>query len=74
MPRATQNPAGLLDFVIAHKGLKNDAAFGRLVGLTPPQVSKMRHCKIRVTGDVLLQIHDRTTLALDQLRAALVPA
>jgi hypothetical protein len=70
-PITNQNAPRLLDFVISTKQLKNDAALSRLTGLTPPQVSKLRHRRTRLTGDILLQIHDRTTIELALLRAAL---
>lgn len=68
---AAQRPNALLDYVIAAKDLKNDAAFARLTLVAPPRVSKLRHNKLRVTGDLLLQIHDATGLPLTELRAVL---
>jgi plasmid maintenance system antidote protein VapI len=69
--RPPQDPVKLLDFLIAHLGLKNDAALSKALGMTAPQISKMRHGYNQVSGDTLLLMHDTTGLSIPALRAVL---
>ncbi|MGZ8317552.1 MAG: hypothetical protein ACXWVD_00485 [Telluria sp.] len=63
-----QNAAHLFDTLIKELGLKNDAALGRLVGITPPHISKMRHGSLPVSSEVLLRIYDNTEYSIEELR------
>lgn len=65
------NAAHLLDTLIRELGLKNDAALGRLIGVTPPHISKLRHGSLPVSAEVLIRIYDSTHYSIDQLRALL---
>lgn len=60
---------GLINYVIAQLGLKNDAALCRHVKLAPPIISKVRHGRMPVTATVLLALHERTGLTVPALRA-----
>lgn len=64
-----QNANNLLDELIKRFQLKNDAALCRRLKVPPPQVSKIRHDRLRVTPALLLKIYDATGLSIDDLRA-----
>lgn len=42
MPKRTIQPHALLDFLIEEKGMKNDAAIARILGINPSVLSKIR--------------------------------
>lgn len=69
--RPPQDPGKLLDFLLVHLGLKNDAALAKYLNMTAPQISKMRHRYNLVSGDTLLLMHDTTGLTIPTLRAVL---
>jgi hypothetical protein len=66
-----QNANHLLDTLLARYQLKNDAALARFVGIGPPQISKARHGKLRITAGMQLAIMAVTNLGLDELNAML---
>jgi plasmid maintenance system antidote protein VapI len=65
--RKPQNAGHLLDQLIKRYMLKNDAALCRMLDLSPPQISKIRHGVLPVTGNVLVAILHGTDLTLAQL-------
>lgn len=69
--KAPQNPNHLLDGVILHLGIKNDAALSRLLSLAPPVISKIRHQHLPVSPGVLLKLYDASGLSIETLRALL---
>lgn len=62
-------PSNLLDALIAHMGLKNDAALSRALDLSPPMISKLRNKTLPVSATVLVRMHDVTGLGICELRA-----
>lgn len=73
MEKPVQNSNALLDAVIQKLELRNDIQMARKLGLSAPQVSKLRHQKSRVTGDILLRMYDATGMSIEQLRGYLYP-
>lgn len=65
----TENPNHMLNHVLAHMKLKNDAALCRLLGVNPPVISKIRHGKLSIGPLMLLRLHDQTGLSIAQLRS-----
>ena len=61
----------LLDELLHRKALKNDAALCRLLKLAPPLISKVRHGKIRISGDVMIRIHETFGIAFPEMRELL---
>jgi DNA-binding transcriptional regulator YdaS (Cro superfamily) len=61
--------AKLLDFLIGHLAVKNDAALAVKLGLTSPVLSKLRNGRIALSAGLLLRIHDASTVPLADLRA-----
>ncbi len=62
------DPSHLLDTLQATLKLKNDAALSRILGLSPPVISKIRHRQIPVGASVLIRIHEVTQLSIAVLR------
>lgn len=69
--KAPQNPNYLLDGVIRHLDLKNDAALSRTLHLAPPVISKMRHARLPVSPGILLKLYDASGLSIEALRTLL---
>jgi len=62
------NPSNLLDALIEHLGLKNDAALARALEVAPPLISKLRHKNLPVGGAILIRMHEVTNLSMQELR------
>lgn len=62
------DPNRLLNEVLSKLCLKNDAALSRALGVAPPVLSKVRHRRLPVAADLIIQIHDATTLSIDEIR------
>lgn len=62
------NPDRLLDELLSRLCLKNDAALSRALGVAPPRLSKLRHRRLPVAADLMIQIHDVTKLSIDDIR------
>ena len=63
------NPNHLLDAVIKHVGLKNDAALSRMLEVAPPVISKVRHGHLPVGATLLLRMHEISDLSIRELRS-----
>ncbi len=76
-PRAPRNrstplpydPSRLLDTLRITLEAKNDAALARMLGLSPPVISKVRHQQIPVGASVLIRLHEVTGMSIAHLRA-----
>lgn len=62
-------PGKLLDELISHMGLRNDAALSRMLELSAPTISKIRRRALPVSAGVLLQMHEVSGLTIRDLRA-----
>lgn len=58
MERLTYQPNQLIDYLIAHLGLKNDAELVRKLDIQPAELSKYRHYKRTIGATFLLQVYD----------------
>ena len=63
------DPSRLLDTLRITLEAKNDAALARLLGLSPPVISKVRHQQIPVGASVLIRLHEVTGMSIAHLRA-----
>lgn len=68
---ASQTQHRLLDAVAQQLGAKNDAALSRLLGVAPPQLSKIRRGRLPVGATMLLRLHEITDMSIRDLRALL---
>lgn len=62
-------PNTLLDELVRRMNLKNDAALARVLEITPPLVSKLRHLRLPIGASVILRIHDVTGMPIKEIRA-----
>lgn len=62
-------PNTLLEQLISHLGLKNDAALSRILEVAPPVISKIRHRKLPVGASLLIRMHEVSGLSIRDLRA-----
>lgn len=69
--RPAQDQVRFVNFLLKRLGLKNDAALSRRLRLAPPLISKWRHNRLNVSGDVLVQIFLVTGIAIDDLLSVL---
>lgn len=67
--RHAQFPEELLDAMIARLKLKNDLALARLLGMTPPSLSKIRNGQVSVSSNVLVRMHEVSDIPIRDLRA-----
>lgn len=63
------DPSNLLDALIEHLSLKNDAALARALETAPPIISKIRNGKLPVGGSMLIRMHEISRLSISELRA-----
>lgn len=62
------NSGMLFDTIMRARGLRNDAALGRLLNLTHPAISKIRHGRVRVTDTTILRVHETLGMPVKQIR------
>jgi hypothetical protein len=62
------DPNRLLDALIEHLRLKNDAALARTLEVAPPVISKIRHRRLPVGAALLIRMHEVTDLTIGDLR------
>ena len=62
------NPNHLLDTLIHHLQLKNDAALSRALDVAPPVISKIRHHRLLVGASILIRMHEVSGLTIRDLR------
>lgn len=58
----------LLDFLLASRELKNDAALARLLNVQAPVISKLRYDRMGLSNSMILRIHEKTDMAVAQIR------
>lgn len=68
-PCVQAEPSNLLDALIEHLGVRNDAALSRALYLSAPMISKLRSKTLPVSATVLVRMHDVTGLGIRELRA-----
>jgi hypothetical protein len=62
------DPDRLLDSLIVHLGLKNDAALSCALEVAPPVISKIRHRRLPVGAAILIRMHEVSGLTIRDLR------
>jgi plasmid maintenance system antidote protein VapI len=63
------SPGFLLNQLIAHSGLKNDAALARKLQVAPPVISKIRNRRLPLGDGMLLNMHETFGIPVADLRA-----
>lgn len=64
-------PFALFDQIITTFSLKNDAALGRMLDLTPAYVSKIRSGRLKAGPEIILKIHDATGWSIKAIKGFL---
>jgi hypothetical protein len=64
----TYDPNKFFDSLIEKLSLKNDAALSRLLEVTPPVISKMRHLSTPVGASMLIRMQEVSDLSIAPLR------
>ena len=62
------DPDPLLAAVIKHLNVKNDAELARALAISAPVISKIRHRKMIVSANLLIRLHEITSLSIKELR------
>jgi hypothetical protein len=65
----TYNPDHLLDTLIKQFVLKNDAGLCRVLEISPPLISKIRHRRMQITASLLIRMHEVSGLSIAELRS-----
>ena len=58
----------LLNVLIAHFKLKNDAALSRALEVPPPVISKIRHRKLSIGPSLLIRMHEESGMSIRDLK------
>ena len=61
----------LLHAITTEFNLKNDRALSRFLDVPQPQISRIRHNKYNVSGDMILRIYDKTGWSVEKIRGYL---
>lgn len=62
------NPDNLLDVLINHLKVKNDAGLARALEVAPPMISKIRHRRFGISAGILIRMHEVSGLSIRELR------
>jgi len=62
----------LIDHLVSHLNLKNDAALARTLEVAPPVISKIRHNRLPVGATMLIKMHEVTDLSIKKLKSLIV--
>lgn len=63
------DPGRLLDVLRQHYQLGSDAELARFLDVTRPQISKLRHGAMEMSGPILLRMHEVTGIQIGTLRS-----
>lgn len=67
-----KRPHALLDAAIELSKCKNDAALCELLGVLPPTMSKIRSKKVMVSANLILAIHEKVHMSVQNIRKLLL--
>lgn len=62
------DPNNLFNTLIKQLNLKNDAALAKLLDISPPVISKVRHRSIPVGATLLIRMHEISDVSIKDLR------
>ncbi|WP_211475120.1 hypothetical protein [Collimonas humicola] len=65
----TYNAAHMLDVVLEHGNLKNDAALARALNVAPPVISKVRNGVLPLGSSMLVKLHEYTGMNTLKIKA-----
>ena len=62
------DPNNLLNKLIDHLHLKNDAELSKMLEVAPPVISKIRHHKLSVGASLMISMHEISNISIKDLR------
>jgi len=62
------DPDNLLNVLIEKLNLKNDAGLSRALEVAPPVISKIRNRRLPVGATMILRIHDKAGMQVNEIR------
>ena len=65
---AGYQPEVLVEHLLDHFHVRNDAALCRVLGMHAPQLCRIRKKKNAINGDMLLRIYDISEIPIDKIR------
>lgn len=65
------DPMALIESLKQTFALRTDNDLARLLDVTPALLSKVRNLRIAISADLLIRMHDKTGLTIDELRRRL---
>ena len=68
MEKKLNSPYDGFELLQKRLGVRNDAALSRLLGIAPPNISKMRAGIIPIGPAIILRIHDETDLPIAEIK------
>lgn len=68
-PDFNYDPESLLNAIIKHLGIRNDAALSRRLEVAPPVISKIRGRTIPIGATLLIRIHEETGWSIKEIRS-----
>lgn len=66
--QVTYSPETFIDGLLRRLGVRSYAALGRIVGLSPSVISKVRHRRLIISSKILVQVHEATDIPIRELR------
>ncbi len=61
-------PEHFIDGLIRRLGVRSYAALGRVIGLSPSVISKVRHRRLIISSKILIKVHEATDIPIRELR------
>ena len=62
------SPEKLLDRLCTAVGARSYSALGRVIDVSPSVLSKVRHRRLAISGEILLRMHEKTGIPIRELR------
>lgn len=69
MSDAKETSNKLFDHIIKANKLKNDAALSRFLDFTPAAISKVRHGRLNISAQMVIDVHLKTDMAVRDILA-----
>lgn len=58
----------LIDYLKEKYDLKSDRAVADFLKTSPPEISRFRNGKKRLTSRIILEVHDQTNMSIKEIR------
>lgn len=58
----------MLDKILTDNNLGTDVALSTFLGISPPVISKIRHCRAGVGASLIIRIHEVTAMPVREIK------